>query len=213
MPFLVLGSMTTYAYMSPQVYDGHILYPLKVSIEKIEMEMERTPKDKIETKLKLAERKLDEVLAMKDDGKRVEKNTLSQVADFTLSAIEDIKDVSKEEKDYLKQKINEFSERQMKTIAAISEDNGLSFSNAYFTFESKQNEEDSLPIFDQMGEELSSEEVEVEISSSTVVSSSSESEIALTAEDEELKQDMINSGAENQKCGKFYGWTRSANPK
>jgi len=58
---LLIGTGTgVYAYESPQVADGHALYPMKQGIEKVEGWFARNPEGKAEYHLKMMGRRLDE---------------------------------------------------------------------------------------------------------------------------------------------------------
>ena len=47
-----------YAYASSSVTQGHLLYPVKTAIERVELNLSRTPEAQVKTYEKLAERRL-----------------------------------------------------------------------------------------------------------------------------------------------------------
>ncbi len=59
LPFL-LGSTTAYAYNSPSVTEGSVLYPMKRGIETIQIRFARTPSDQAVVHIKMYSRRLDE---------------------------------------------------------------------------------------------------------------------------------------------------------
>jgi len=125
MPVLLMGSLTTYAYSSSSVYEGHVLYPVKLSLEKLEYSIVKTPVEKAEKKLKIAERRLKEVEAAIEDDVELDKKTLSQVANFTLSAIQEIHKVKESiEKQEIQEKLDQFSEKQINILALLQEKTG-----------------------------------------------------------------------------------------
>jgi hypothetical protein len=137
MPFVILGGFTTYAYNSPYVYNGHILYPVKLLIEKAEYNLKDTVPKQAEIKLKLAERRLDEVEAIKKDTGELNKETVRQVAILTHSAITDISKIDDTDRMVLRKKIEEFTERQLATLSSMKEGTG-SLSSAYLVYENNK---------------------------------------------------------------------------
>jgi len=133
LPVIILGSISSYAYYSNEVYDGHLLYPVKVSIEKVEYDLAGTTSEKALTKLKFAERRLSEVKNSLVNTKTLNQKTLSLVANYTLSAVNDINHVDDDlEKIILQERMNDFSVKQMGELAMIREEashNLLSFAN------------------------------------------------------------------------------------
>jgi len=133
LPLFVLGSVSSYAYYSPTVYNGHILYPVKLSIEKMEYDMLDSASGRVEKKLELAERRLQEVQAQINDNKGLDVATLSKVADYTLAAMQEVQNVDSEnEKIALQTEIESFSDQQLTVLASLEQENEdifLSYAN------------------------------------------------------------------------------------
>ncbi len=67
---LLLGVGTTsYAYASPSVCHGHLLYPLKAGVENMESTFYKTPEAQAQFQVKSLERRVDEVGYAMDHGR------------------------------------------------------------------------------------------------------------------------------------------------
>jgi len=58
---MIFGGVGTYAYTSPQVNASSMLYPIKRSIEDIEVGLSFSPEAKVRAHMKMARRRMDEV--------------------------------------------------------------------------------------------------------------------------------------------------------
>jgi len=167
MPLLVLGGVSSYAYYSPYVYEGNVLYPIKLSVESVEYSFAKTPSEKAEKKLTFANKRLQEVEAYYDEKKDIDKNTLSKVANYTLSAVMDVKkisDASKKEK--LESMVRDFSREQLNVIVSLEDktkyiafnDSNKSLSNRSNSMEI--NQEEKLGVGSQEREDKETKEIQ-----------------------------------------------------
>jgi len=157
LPLFVVGSVGSYAYYSPAVYGDHVLYPVKLSIEKIEYSFAKTPAKQAEKKLKLAKRRLQEIEVATSEGESLDKALLSKVASYTLAAIQDVSEVKSEEKRQDLQKNieifaknqmavlidikDEYEEKKSEYVAYVEEKDSLSNQEKHQTFQSVDNDE------------------------------------------------------------------------
>jgi len=86
---LSLVYLPYYAYASEGVVKGNILYPIKQSIEKIELSLADTPAKKIEVYTKLAERRLAEAEKLSEkDSKTANDNLASTIDNMAVLTVE-----------------------------------------------------------------------------------------------------------------------------
>ncbi|HOZ56184.1 MAG: hypothetical protein BWY51_00182 [Parcubacteria group bacterium ADurb.Bin316] len=131
---LSLVYLPYYAYASEGVVKGNILYPIKQSIEKIELSLADTPAKKIEVYTKLAERRLAEAEKLSEkDSKTANDNlasTIDNMAVLTVEARAEIEnELNLEKKEWAINKIAQIKERQLEKMEKIANRFGLQASD------------------------------------------------------------------------------------
>jgi hypothetical protein len=111
---LLLGVGTTsYAYASPSVCHGHILYPLKTGVETMEKTFYRTPDAQAQFQMKSLERRADEVGYAIDHGapQLIILQRIPDEFDLTEGRIKAAREMRKEQERAVEEIQNQMEER------------------------------------------------------------------------------------------------------
>ncbi len=95
---LMAGSLGTgaYAYSSPQVTEGNVLYPIKQNLEKIEEKTQTTPEAKAKFYLKQIQRREEEKTVLKKSGVEITKiEKVNQSIEQTEDQLEETDKITK----------------------------------------------------------------------------------------------------------------------
>lgn len=120
-----------YAYASPDVIPGHVLYPVKRGLENIELNLPSAPENKAETYVKMADRRLAEAKAISETEEdeikpSVLAQTINEAVEMNYKAKEEIALVKESKKaKEVKSKVSEAQEEQVETLITIAQTVGV----------------------------------------------------------------------------------------
>jgi len=125
--FLVVSmSLPVYAYASSSVTSDHFLYPVKRTVEKIELGLSFTPESKVETLIKISNHRLDEAFVLSE-----EKNdealelSLNEAIILNQRAQEELKNAGEAKGVKIEKIINENKENQINKLKNVAEKIGV----------------------------------------------------------------------------------------
>ena len=128
---LSLVCLPYYAYASEDVVRGNVLYPIKQSIEKIELSLADTPAKKADVYTKLAERRLEELEKL-SNGDSVAANdnlaaTIDEITVLTVQASSEAEDKvnTEEKKQQIEDRVAQIKEKQLDRMEKIANKFGL----------------------------------------------------------------------------------------
>ena len=116
---LVTGGTTVYA--AQQSLPDDVLYPVKIGTEKIQLAFTLTPKSRANLHLKLAERRVDEVVAQSTLGRTMSTSALENVAAQTDAAISEIASLPSEDTRSFASELSQFTLNQQVVLGQVSE--------------------------------------------------------------------------------------------
>ena len=123
-------SIPGYAYASPGVTKGHWLYPVKLNLEGMELNLKTTPETQAVTLAKFTERRLEEAAHLSSKEETEEETitaTINKALEYDQASQEMLLTITQPElKEEASKKIEERKEDQLKALSAVAQDIGLS---------------------------------------------------------------------------------------
>lgn len=119
-------SVPVYAYTSNSVTSEHFLYPVKQTVEKIELGLSLSPESKAETLVKISNHRLDEavVLSNKKNSEALQKS-LNEVVSLNQKAQDELLNAKKDLGVKIDEIIEESKEEQIKKLEKVAVNIGV----------------------------------------------------------------------------------------
>lgn len=135
-PVLAVAVMTCmlvivpgYAYASSSVTLGHLLYPVKLGLEKAELSLSRSSLAKVKTYEKFVERRLDEASILSQDNKEAKLElieTINKALFYSRLALGEAEQVNKGERaQEVREIIENAQSRQVNSLAGVAQTVGI----------------------------------------------------------------------------------------